>query len=88
MAQVHEFNISNVSLTGTTVPVPVRSFGIQIIWTDDDGQRQEYSGTHRWPNVLNAAPDGYMRIKAMEMIQEIAYNSLGIAPLPETAQER
>jgi hypothetical protein len=85
MAQVHEFNISNVALTGSTVPVPVRQFDIEIVWTDDEGNDQRYSGTHRWPNVLNAAPDGYMRRKALEMVQEIAYSSLGIALLPETA---
>ena len=85
MAQVHEFNISNVALTGTTVPVPVRSFNLQIIWTDDEGNAQQYTGTHRWPNVLTAAPDGYMRQKQLEMVQDIAYNALGIMLLPDAA---
>lgn len=85
MASVSEFNLSNISKTGNSVPVPQWTFDVQVIWTDDDGAHQEHSGTYRFPNVLSAAPDGYMRQKFMEMVQDIAYFNLGIMPLPEGA---
>lgn len=83
MAQVHEFNLSNVKKTGNSVPVPQWTFDVQVIWTDDSGAHQEHSGTYRFPNVLSAAPDGYVRLKFMEMVQDIAYFNLGISELPE-----
>lgn len=84
MATVHELNFGNYESLGTTAPVPRIRFDVNVKWTDDLGQMQEWSGSEVWPNVLTNAPNGWLRRKVLdEIITPLLMAYLGIQPLEE-----
>ena len=75
---VDQVLIDNWQATGTDVAVPQYSVDIGVTWTDYDGDRHNWTGRERFPNVLQEFPLAVVRYTMEELILQAVRVRLGI----------
>ena len=64
--------------TGVNVPVPQYEVNVEVAWTDNEKQPQEWEGAVRFPNVLQDVPVAWVRDEMEDLILRAARKKLNI----------
>lgn len=71
---------SNWQKTGQKVLVDKWAADFTIQWTDDEGEKREWSGTITFPNDLALVPTKWVKEELQDLVIRAARKRLGIDP--------
>ena len=70
--------VSNWQWTGSTVPTPQATVDLELHWTDEAGQAQQWQGVATFPNDLQLVPVAWVQEAMEDLLIRAARKRLGI----------
>jgi hypothetical protein len=70
--------IENWQWTGADVPCPQATVDLDLQWTDENGDAQQWSGVATFPNDLQLVPVEWVKNELEDLLIRVARHQLGI----------